>query len=60
MGRKVFITMLMMWTVLFAGRLLQMLGHDVSPLDWVLLGVVVCGFVATLALRARSRRQAQD
>lgn len=56
MGRALFILLLMTWTLVFAGRLVQLLGHRVTPLDWVLLAVAVCGFVATLALWGRSRR----
>lgn len=56
MGRALFIIIMMTWALLFAGRLVQLLGHEVTPLDWVLLAVVLCGFVATLALWARSRR----
>lgn len=55
MGRALFILLLMTWTLVFAGRLVNLLGHEVTPLDWVLLAVAVCGFVATLALWARSR-----
>lgn len=60
MGRTLFIVMLMMWTVLFAGQLLDLLGHRVDALTWVLLIGSVGGFVATLALNARERGKRND